>query len=132
MAKVTKAIIDKTLRDQVFEDLMTNYSGDEMEFNGHSYKKINDRQWGVIITDANGEQRYIRIGAIVAELREDMTAEELMRSEIEAYEEKQAAKAEKAKAKAEKIEKDKAKRAAEKAKEEQDDPNQFLPHEVTY
>ena len=114
MAKVSKAEVDKNLREMVFEDLMTNYSGDEMEFNGHSYKKINDRQYGVLLTDANGEQRYVRIGAIVAELREDMTAEELMQSEIDAYNAKQDAKAEKAKKKAEKIAKDKAKREAEK------------------
>ena len=130
MAKVTKNIVDKDLRDRVFNDLgMDGTPVIEQEF---QYHKINDRQFGVLLIDLNGIQRYVRIGAIVAELREDMTAEELMRSEIEAYEEKQAAKAEKAKVKAEKIEKDKAKRAAEKAKEEQDDPNQFLPHEVTY
>jgi len=114
MAKVSKAEVDKKLRDEVFEDLMTNYSGDEMEFNGHFYKKINDRQYGVLLTDANGEQRYVRIGAIVAELREDMTAEELMQSEIDAYTAKQDAKAEKAQKKAEKIAKDKARREAEK------------------
>jgi len=129
MAKVTKNIVDKDLRDRVFEGLFEEGIAYMADMN---FVKINDRQFGVLLTDLNGIQRYVRIGAIVAELREDMTAEELMRSEIEAYEEKQAAKAEKAKAKAEKIEKDKAKRAAEKAKEEQDDPNQFLPHEVTY
>ena len=112
MAKVTKNIVDKDLRDKVFDDLMTNYSGDEMEFNGHDYVKINDRQYGVLLTDLNGETRYVRIGAIVAELREDMTAEELMQSEIDAYNTKQEAKAEKAKKKEEKITKDKAMREA--------------------
>jgi hypothetical protein len=56
----------------------------------------------------------------VAELRDDMTAEELMQSEIDAYNQKQADKAEKAKAKEKKIAKDKARREAEaeaKAKE---------------
>lgn len=118
MAKVSKAIVDKKLRDTIFEDLMTNYSGDEMEFNGHSYKKINDRQYGVILTDANGEERYVRIGAIVTELREDMTAKELMQSEIDTYNAKQDAKAEKAKAKAEKIAADATKRKAKKEQEE--------------
>ena len=80
--------------------------------------RINDRQYGVILTDLNGEKRYCRIPVIVAELREDMTAEELMQSEIDAYQAKQDAKAEKAKAKAEKIAKDKAKREAAKAKKE--------------
>ena len=112
MAKVTKAQVDKDLRDRVFADLMS----DEATIDFH---KINDRQWGCLLTDMNGEIRYVRIGAIVAEIREDMTAEELMVSECEAYEAKQADKAEKAKKKAEKIAKDKARREAEaKAKAE--------------
>lgn len=114
MAKVSKQIVDKHLRDMVFADIFnTNETA-------YDFKKINDRQYGVLLTDDNGEQRYVRIGAIVAELREDMTAEELMQSEIDAYETKQAEKAEKAKAKAEKAEKDKAKREAEKAKAGED------------
>lgn len=117
MAKVAKTIVDKTLRDTVFSDLFT----DELKEDG--YTKINDRQWGVLIQDLNGVQRYVRIGAIVAEEREDMTAEELMQSEIDAYEEKQAIKEEKAKAKAEKIAKDKEKRKAEKAKKEEEQEN---------
>ncbi len=127
MAKISKTAVDKALRDEVFNDLMTNYSGDEMEFNGHVYKKINDRQYGVLITDLNGVERYVRIGAIVAEEREDMTAQELMQKEIDEYNAKQAEKAEKAKKKAEKIAKDKAKR---EQKEDEDDSNQYLPNEV--
>lgn len=113
MAKVTKNIVDKALRDKVFEMLFDN------EETSGSFVKINDRQYGILLVDANGEQRYVRIGAIVAELREDMTAQELMASEIDTYQQKQADKAEKAKIKAEKIAKDKAKREAEaKAKKE--------------
>ena len=107
MAKVSKAIVDKNLRDLVFTDLFS----DNPLVKG--YKKINDRQYGVLITDDNGVERYVRIGAIVAELREDMTAEELMQSEIDAYTAKQDAKAEKAKKKEEKIAKDKARRESE-------------------
>jgi DNA-directed RNA polymerase delta subunit len=104
MAKVTKAIVDKDLRDRIFKDAIYA-DNDEVEWH-----KINDRQYGCILTDLNGETRYIRLGAIVAELREDMTAEELMQSEINAYTAKQDAKAEKAKKKEEKIAQDKAKR----------------------
>jgi DNA-directed RNA polymerase delta subunit len=112
MAKVTKAMVDKGLRDLVFEEL---FVGNDTKYN---FVRINDRQYGVLITDLNGEQRYVRVGAIVAELRDDMTAEELMQSEIDAYNQKQADKAEKAKAKEKKIAKDKARREAEaKAKE---------------
>ena len=97
MAKVTKAIVDKDLRDRIFKDAIYA-DNDEVEWH-----KINDRQYGCILTDLNGETRYIRLGAIVAELRDDMTAEELMNAEIKSYQEKQSAKAEKAKEKQEKI-----------------------------
>ena len=110
MAKVSKAEVDKRLREFVFNTLFNDTVVAET---GVEFTKINDRQYGIIITDANGEQRYVRVGAIVAELREDMTAEELMQSEIDAYTAKQDAKAEKAQKKAEKIAKDKARREAE-------------------
>lgn len=112
MAKVSKAVVDKDLRDKVFGGLLEPKP--EML---DSIVKINDRQYGILLTDLNGEQRYIRIGAIVAELRDDMTAEELMQSEIDAYTAKQEEKAEKAKKKAEKVAKDKAEREAKKATE---------------
>ena len=114
MAKVSKTVVDKALRDFVFEEIMPKYPA-----GGREYVRINDRQYGVLLTDANGEQRYVRIGAIVAELREDMTAQELMESEIATYQAKQEAKAEKEKAKQEKIAKDKAERER-KAKEQEE------------
>ena len=107
MPKVTKAIVDKGLRNAVF----TMMGFDDAT---NDFKRINDRQYGIILTDANGEQRYVRIGAIVAELREDMTAQELMDSEIAEYDAKQKAKEEKAKEKEKKIAEDKAKREAKK------------------
>ena len=106
MAKVSKSEVDRKLRDDVFSMLGITLT--------ENFDKINDRQYGIILEDANGEKRYVRLGAIVAELREDMTAEELMQSEIDAYNAKQDAKADKAKKKAEKIAADKAKREAEK------------------
>ena len=111
MAKVTKTMVDKGLRDEIFADIIHGYPTD------YAYTKINDRQYGVILTDANGVERYCRIGVIVAELRDDMTAKELMDAEIEEYEMKQKAKEEKARAKEVKIAKDKARREKEKAAE---------------
>ena len=108
MAKVSKTVIDKNLREIVFEELIAPYTG------SFEFHRINDRQYGVIMCDLNGNHRYVRIGAIVAEEREDMTAEELMQSEIDAYNAKQEAKAEKVKAKEKKIAKDKARREKEK------------------
>ena len=107
MAKITKTQNDKALREKIFSMLFDN------EETSGSFVKINDRQYGILLADMNGEQRYIRIGAIVAELRDDITAQELMQSEIDAYNQKQADKAEKAKAKEKKIAKDKARREAE-------------------
>lgn len=115
MPKVSKSVVDKDLRDKIFEDLITQ-PGEG--YTGLDYHKINDRQYGVILTDLNGEKRYCRIPVIVAELREDMTAEELMQSEIDAYNAKQEEKAEKAKVKAEKAAKDKARREKEKKENE--------------
>lgn len=116
MAKISKTIVDKNLRDLVFSVL---FDKDYEEQEEYTFTKINDRQYGILLVDANGETRYVRLGAIVAELRDDMTAEELMNSEIAAYQQKQAEKAEKAKKKEEKIAKDKAKREAEKEKEKE-------------
>ena len=109
MAKISKTLVDKDLRDRIFDDIFDTTTLD--------YQKINDRQYGILLTDLNGEQRYVRIGAIVAELREDMTAEELMQSEIDKYQAKQEDKALKAKEKADKIAADKAKREAKENEE---------------
>lgn len=114
MAKITKTQNDKALRDSVF-DMLMGCPLHEM------FHKINDRQYGIIMTDLNGVHRYVRIGAIVAEERDDMTAEELMQSEIDTYNAKQEAKAEKAIKKEAKIAKDKARREAEKANAESTD-----------
>ena len=112
MAKISKAIVDSNLRKIVFDALnIANIEG---------FHKVNDRQFGCIIEDVNGERRYVRIGAIVAEQREDVTADELMASEIADYEGKQAKKAERAAARAEKAAKDKAKREAAKKEKEGD------------
>lgn len=115
MPKVSKTIVDSHLRAMVFGDLI------ESSMTAYAYEKINDRQYGVILEDDNGTKRYVRIGAIVAEEREDMTAEELMNAEIAAYQAKQAEKAEKAKAKAEKMAKDKAAREAKAKKKDNEE-----------
>ena len=114
MPKITKTQNDKSLRDLVFSELL---EGNDTKYD---FVRINDRQYGVLMIDLNGHQRYVRISAIVAEEREDMTAEELMQSEIDAYNQKQADKAEKQAKKEKKIAKDKARREAEKVKEDKE------------
>ena len=104
--KLSKAVVDSQIRAKIFEALnIANIEG---------FKRINDRQFGVLVEDAEGHQRYARIPVIVAEEREDMTAEELMRSEVEKYEESQRKKAEQKAQREEKAKKDKAKRGKEK------------------
>lgn len=117
MAKISKTVVDKQLREAVFEAIFTN----EIQ----NFVKVNDRQYGVLITDLNGVQRYVRIGAIVAEEREDMTAEELMQREIEVYHQKQIEKAAKVREKEKKIAVDKAARElrALRAKEKEEKEN---------
>jgi len=112
MAKISKTVVDKALRDEIFNDIFADPTDT-------GYTRVNDRQYGIILTDKNGVERYCRVGVIVAEEREDMTARELMQAEINAYNEKQASKAEKAKAKEAKIARDKKARE-EKAKKEEE------------
>ena len=114
MAKISKNIVDAALRDCVFTDL---YEGKSEQMT-NTYVKINDRQYGTIIVDANGVERYVRVGVIVAEERETETARELMQKEIDAYIKKQNDKAEKAAKAAEKAARDKARREAKKAEQE--------------
>lgn len=116
MPKITKNIVDANLRNQIFDYL---FNGGETHLDGQ-FVKVNDRQFGILLTDLNGVERYVRVGAIVAELREDMTARELMKKEINDYNAKQADKAQKATERAEKAARDKAEREAKKKEKEAD------------
>lgn len=110
MAKISKAVVDENIRTAIFNAIgIANIEG---------FHRINARQYGCIVEDVNGERRYVRIGAIVAEQREDVTADELMASEIADYEDKQAKKAAKAAERQAKAERDKAKREAAKKEKE--------------
>lgn len=108
--KISKALVDANLRTAVFNAIgIANIEG---------FHKINDRQFGCLVEDINGEQRYVRVGCIVAEQRDDMTAAELMQSEVDKYEAAQEKKRKQAAERKIKAERDKAKReAAAKEKE---------------
>lgn len=112
--KFNKTVTDTNLRNQIFDFL---FNGGEAHLDGQ-FVKINDRQYGILLTDLNGVERYVRIGAIVAEEREDMTARELMQKEIDEYNAKQADKAQKAAERAEKAARDKAEREVKKKEKE--------------
>ena len=103
---VSKAIVDSDLRTQAFSKLdMTDFS------------KVNDQTYGIILTDQNGVERYVRLRAVVAEVKDDMTAREYMESEVATYEEKMRAKEEKKKERAEKAKKDEKLRKEKKKNE---------------
>lgn len=109
MATISKAIVDTDLRTRAFEALnIDSVKGVE---------KVNDQTVGMILTDKNGVERYVRVKVVIAEIQEDMTAREYMQSEQDVYEEKQAEKKRKAEEKAEKAKRDKEKREAAKKKE---------------
>jgi len=105
---ISKALVDKDLRNRIFAMILNGETD--------NFERINDRQYGILVIDLNGEQRYVRVGAIVAEIRDDMTAQELMESEISAYQAKQDEKEIKRLKREKKAAADKAKR--EKAKED--------------
>jgi hypothetical protein len=111
MAKISKAIIDSALRSATFSSL--NIADNE------NFSKVNDQTYGILLTDDNGIERYVRVKAVVAEIKDDMSAAEYMAQEIAEYTEKQADKAKRAAARADKAAKDKAARAA-KAKKDSD------------
>ena len=114
MPKITKNIVDANLRNQIFDYL---FNGGEAHLDGQ-FVKLNDRQYGILLTDLNGVERYVRVGAIVAEERADVTARELMQKEIDEYNAKQAVKEQKAAERAEKAARDKAEREAKKKEKE--------------
>ena len=107
MATVSKAIIDTDLRAQAFAKLDLS-----------DFSKVNDQTYGILLTDQNGVERYVRLRAVVAEVKDDMTAREYMESEIAVYEEKVRAKEEKKKERMEKAKKDKAKREKKESESE--------------
>lgn len=113
--KNTKPVVDAAIRTEIFSDLL-RYA--DTEGYAYHYEKVNDRQYGVIVTDANGDKRYVRVGVIVAALRDDMSAEAMMAAEMDDYRAKQKAKIARAEERKQKAARDKAKReAAEKEKE---------------
>ena len=111
MPKMSKTAVDKELRTRVLNSIYD--AKDDIDLH-----KVNECRLGALLTDINDHVRYVRINVVIAEEREDMTAEELMVMECEAFNQKQAEKAEKAKKKEVKIAKDKARREAEAKKKE--------------
>lgn len=115
MPKIGKNVVEKDIRDRVFEEIFAPYVNYQNDF-----QRINDRQYGCLMFDLNGVQRYVRIGVIVAEdkTEEGITAQEYMDSEIKLYQETQRKNAELAEKRAKKAEADKARREAKRKEKE--------------
>lgn len=77
MAEISEKLLETNLRELTFGAL-------DIEAN-HSFTKVNDRAYGILLHDLNGVERYVRLQAVVAHERTDMTAEELMNAEIDQY-----------------------------------------------
>ena len=105
---ISKAIIDTDLRAQTFAKLDLS-----------DFSKVNDQTYGILLTDQNGVERYVRLRAVVAEVKDDMSASEYMENEIAAYNEKVAAKEAKKKERAEKAARDKKAREVKKKEAEE-------------
>ena len=114
MAQISSTLVNSNLRTRVFDNL---FEGGSTELDGQ-FTKINDRQYGLIMTDLNGVERYVRIGVIVAEEREDVSARELMENEVAKYQAAVAKKEAAAVAKAEKIARDQKRREEALAKKQ--------------
>ena len=104
---ISKAIIDTDLRAQTFAKLDLS-----------DFTKVNDQTYGILLTDQNGAERYVRLRAVVAEVKDDMTASQYMENEIVAYNEKVAAKEAKKKERTEKAKKDAEKRKKKESESE--------------
>lgn len=113
MPKVNVPAVRENLREQVY-DLLGLPQGD--------FKKITGSKYGIILTDPNGEEQYVKLAVTVVTLKDGQNARDLMESEIEQYTEKQEEKAQAKAASAEKAARDKARKealaAAKKAVEE--------------
>ena len=75
MAKISKIAVDKALRDEIFLCIMNGECDD--------FVKVNDRQYGCILTDLNGEQRQ-EAKAEKAKAKEKKIAKDKVRREAEA------------------------------------------------
>ena len=111
MPQMSKTAVDKELRTRILDSIYN--AEDNLDFH-----RINERQLGLLLTDLNDHVRYVRISVIVAEERDEISAEELKALECETFNQKQAEKAEKAKKKEAKIARDKARREVEAKKKE--------------
>lgn len=104
--KHTTPVLNADLRARIIETLGLD--------NIHGLVKINNCRYGTIMTDLDGNERYVQINIKATKFDEDTPAEELMQKELDDY----AAQLAREQAAAEKKAKKLAEAEAKKKKEE--------------
>lgn len=108
--KVSKALTDNSVRVAAMK-----VSGIQENDN---FRRVSNQSFGVIVEDAEGVQRYCEVRFIARALDKEMTAEEILQSDIAEMNRKIAKAEQTKKDNAEKAAKDKAKREKDKADKE--------------
>lgn len=110
MPTISKSIADASVRTAAFEALaMTDHD---------NFVRISNQSYGAVFTDTNGVERMVEIKAVVRKVDEEISAQEMLDTEVAEYAGKIAKAEAAAQEKREKAEKAKAKREAAKAKKE--------------
>lgn len=105
--KHTTTVLNADLRARVFEALNIDNLPD--------FIKINNCRYGIIMTDIDGNERYVQVNIKATKFDEDIPARELMQKELDDY----AAQLAREEAAAEKKAKKIAEAEAKKKKEEE-------------
>lgn len=109
--KHTTPVLNADLRARVFEALnLDNVSG---------FIKINNCRYGIILTDLDGNDRYIQVNVKATKFDEDVPAQEMMQKELNDYADQLSREKATAEKKAKKVAEAKAKKEKEKEKEEE-------------
>lgn len=111
--KMSQTVVNADLRSRIFDMLHV----DDVE----GCAKVSDSKYGIILTDMQGHERYVRVSLIVAKEDDGKTAQEMFDEEHNKYLESVKKAQERAKSSAEKAAKDKAKREAAKKKKEEEE-----------
>lgn len=75
--KHTTTVLNADLRARVFEALNIDNLPD--------FIKINNCRYGIIMTDIDGNERYVQVNIKATKFDEDVTARELMQKELDDY-----------------------------------------------
>ena len=110
--KHTTTVLNADLRARVFETLNID--------NIEGFVKINNCRYGILMTDLDGNERYIQVNVKATKFDDIKTAKEAMEEEMESYADQLARERAAAEKKEKKIAEAKAKKEKEKEKEKEE------------